>query len=256
MRAAAQSLPSRPERSLLPALIVILAFAIAQPATARAQTAQLHAPQLDTHSLPDPAPASPMAAITGAAPSVPSGPLNLRERFIFGAHASFGPTAFIIPALGAGFAMVDPPSHYPRDWKDGAPAFGRNYGAQFGTDGVAALTRFATAAIDREDPRYYPSSLSNPLHRVAHAIAFSIIDRNSSGHRTLALSNFTGAASGGFVGMAWEPDGFNDPTHALQRGEIQFATFAGHNLLLEFAPELGNGLHKLHLFRPKDSNTP
>jgi hypothetical protein len=152
--------------------------------------------------------------------------------------------------------MVHPPNGYPHDWSDGPGAFGRIYGAEFGSNAVGGFAHFTTAAIDREDPRYYPSATPNVARRVVHALLFTIADRSDSGNRTFALSNFTGAIASGFAGMAWEPDGFNDATHALQRSRIQFAIYGGRNLMLEFTPELARGLQKLHLVHAKPPQNP
>jgi hypothetical protein len=167
---------------------------------------------------------------------------------VFSFHANFGPSAFILPALSAGFTMAHPPDAYPRDWKDGWAAFGRNYGSIFGQDTTGGLTHFATAAIDGEDPRYYPSTSNSYGRRVAHAVAFTFVNRSNRGGRAFALSNFVDASSAGFAGNLWEPDGYNDPTHALQRSEIQFAKLVGKNLALEFTPEFTRIYQKI---RPK-----
>ena len=47
--------------------------------------------------------------------------------------------------------------------------------------------------------------------------------------------------------MAFYPDGFNDLTHAYQRAAIETTTFASHNLIAEFSPEIVRILHKLHI---------
>jgi hypothetical protein len=54
----------------------------------------------------------------------------------------------------------------------------------------------------------------------------------------LALSNFVGAAAGGFVGNTYLPNGFNDVTHAGQRATMRFGTLAAGNLFREFAPQM------------------
>jgi len=166
-------------------------------------------------------------------------------------HATFGPLAFVVPALGASYTMVRPPNNYPRDWSDGPAAYARNYGAEFGSNTAGGLTQFAAAAILHEDPRYYPSIDHRFPHRVLHAITFTVVNHSDSGNRTFAFSNFAGAGAAGFMGNLWEPDGFNNPSHALERASIDMATYAGHNLLLEFSPELTRGLIKLHLVRPR-----
>jgi hypothetical protein len=82
-----------------------------------------------------------------------------------------------------------------------------------------------------------------------HALAFTAADRSDSGRRSIAVSNFAGAAAGGFVGMAFQPAGFNDVTHAGQRATVEFSVYAGRNVLAEFSPELRRAGHRLHLSR-------
>jgi hypothetical protein len=53
-----------------------------------------------------------------------------------------------------------------------------------------------------------------------------------------ALSNFVGAAAGGFVGNAYLPSGFNNLTHAGQRATLRLGFAAGGNLFREFAPQM------------------
>ena len=55
-------------------------------------------------------------------------PLTAEGKFSVYVHRTFGPPALILPAFGASLSMLNPPSHYPREWKDGAQAFGRHYG--------------------------------------------------------------------------------------------------------------------------------
>jgi hypothetical protein len=177
----------------------------------------------------------------------PTGTLTLGERFHLEAHTSLGVPAFIIPAGGALLNMAHPPDNYPREWRDGGGAFGRLYGAEFARHTTGGFTHFAVAAIDREDPRYYPSTGGNFARRTAHALLFTVVDRNTAGHRTLAISNLAGSMAAGSVGMAFYPDGFNDFTHAYQHASIELTSFATHNLIAEFSPEIVRALHKMHV---------
>ena len=171
----------------------------------------------------------------------------MRERFLLQAHTTFGPIAFLSPAGEAAITMAHPPDHYPREWRDGAGAFGRNYGSELGRHTAGGLTHFATAWVDGEDARYFRSTSSNPGRRFVHAMLFTIVDRTNSGRRTLALSNFAGSTAAGFVGNLWEPDGFNDTTHALQRSALEFGTFGGANIFAEFSPDLSHLMRKMHI---------
>jgi hypothetical protein len=177
----------------------------------------------------------------------PTGTLTLGERFHLQFHSTLGVSGFVIPAGDALVDMARPPKDYPREWRDGGAAFGRLYGAEFARHTTAGFTHFAVAAIDREDPRYFPSPGGNYARRAAHAIIFTIVDRSTSGHRTLAVSNLAGGMAAGSVGIYIYPHGYNDFTHAYQRGAIEVGSFGSHNLIAEFSPEIVRVLHKLHV---------
>jgi len=173
--------------------------------------------------------------------------LSFGDKFTIYAHQTFGPPALILPAFRAGMGMANPTSHYPREWKDGAGAFGRLYG-----DSVAAVTsqrtaRFLTGVALHEDPRYVRSNSKNPLMRTMHAVAFTFVDKTDSGRNTIAFSNFAGAAAGGFVGRAYLPHGYNDLTHAEQRMTMQFTSIAIQNIAAEFQPQWGPIVRKLRI---------
>jgi hypothetical protein len=172
--------------------------------------------------------------------------LNFGEKFRYFAHRSFGAGAFFSPLFTAGPGMANAHAHYPKQWRQGAAAFGRLYGDALAFQTAAQTSRFLTGAALHEDPRYSRSTIHNPLIRTMHAIVFTAFDKSDSGHTTLALSNFVGAASAGFVGNAYLPRGYNDTSHAVTRTGIAFGSFAFTNLTVEFSPELrriGRGLH-------------
>jgi hypothetical protein len=154
----------------------------------------------------------------------------------------FNPSALTAPAFRAGIRMANPPgkgaTQYPPEWRQGAEALGRNYGDAFAERVSFQTARFVTGAITREDPRYLPSTSRNIFSRSIHAVSFSFVDRSDFGHRMPALSNFVGAAAGGFVGNSYLPAGFNDVTHAGQRATLRFGFAAGGNLFREFAPQM------------------
>jgi hypothetical protein len=174
-------------------------------------------------------------------------PLTMQDKFLIYAHKSFGPPAVILPAFGAGLGMLNPPSKYPNDWKDGASAFGRNYGYRLADRTSRNTAQFLAGALLHEDPRYLRSTSSNPLVRTVHALAFTIFDKTDSGRTTFAASNFASAAAGGFVGMGILPDGYNDVTHAEQHMASEFLQIGIGNILTEFEPQWGPWAKKLRI---------
>jgi hypothetical protein len=174
-------------------------------------------------------------------------PMTIQDKFLIYAHKSFGPPALILPAFGAGLGMINPPSKYPKEWKDGAGAFGRNYGYRLADRTSRDTAQFLTGALLREDPRYLRSTSTNPLARTVHALAFTIFDKTDSGRTTFAASNFAAAAAGGFVGMGILPHGYNDITHAEQHMASEFLQIGIGNVLTEFEPQWGPWAKKLRI---------
>jgi hypothetical protein len=180
-------------------------------------------------------------------PGLTRSPLTIHDKFNIYVHKSFGPPAVILPALGAGLGMLNPPSKYPKEWKDGADAFGRNYGYRVADHTSRNTAQFLTAALLREDPRYLRSTSANPFVRTVHALAFTIFDKTDHGRTTFAASNFASAAAGGFVGMGILPDGYNDATHAEQRMASEFLQIGLGNVITEFEPQWGPCAKKLRI---------
>jgi hypothetical protein len=192
--------------------------------------------------------ADPPPASVGIDPVLPQTP-TVRNGIAFGdkvhyylTETYFNPSALTAPAFRAGLRMANPPgkdaTQYPSEWRQGGEAFGRNYGDAIAERVSFQTARFATGVITREDPHYVPSSSRSVFARSIHAISFTFVDHSTSGHPMPAISNFVGAAAGGFVGNAYLPAGFNDVTHAGQRATLRFGFAAAGNLFREFAPQM------------------
>ena len=177
----------------------------------------------------------------------PAGPISVGGKFKLLVEPQFGPRAFLLTAFRTGIRVAKAPNGLPHDWHDGAGGYGRLYGDSFARNGAQGIARFSTAVVLHEDPRYRRSESTLVLARFSHALMFTFVDKTDSGHTTLAVSNFAGAAANGFLGNAYLPPGFDDLTHAGQRSTEALAGLAGQNLLIEFAPDLGRALKKLHI---------
>src|SRR5579863_7801958 len=92
-------------------------------------------------------------AASGLGAQTPSGVQGFHEKFMDYAVIGAGPRALAGPAFTAAFRMLDAPETYPRAWKDGPGAFGRNYGDALARHGARRTSRFAAAAILHEDFR-------------------------------------------------------------------------------------------------------
>ena len=177
----------------------------------------------------------------------PVGPIGVDGKFKLLVEPQFGPRALFTTAFRTGIRMAKAPNGLPYDWHDGAEGYGHLYGDSFARNGAEGIARFTTAIVLHEDPRYRRSESTFVPARFSHALMFTFVDKTDGGHTTLAVSNFAGAAANGFLGNAYLPPGFNDVTHTGQRGTYALAGLAGQNVLIEFAPELGRALKRLHI---------
>ena len=168
------------------------------------------------------------------------------DKFKYLVEPAFGPRSLLTNSFSTGIRMANPPGRYPHEWRAGAEAFGRGYGDSFARTGAESIARFSTSVLLHEDPRYWRSESNFLPARLGHALVFTLVDRTDGGHPTIAMSNFTGAAAGGFIGNAYLPAGFDNLTHAGQRSAIVFGGMAGQNVLHEFSPEIGQFLKKIH----------
>ncbi len=201
---------------------------------------------------PDRQPPVPAAGDPLYAPVVTRrGPQSLHERFMDYAIVTVGPRSLFVPPAYAAIRMADPPGAYPRDWRLGAGAFGRNYGSALASRTSLETGRFLTGALLHEDYRYRASTSKNPLVRSLHALAFTFVDKSDSEHNRIAFANFVGAGASGFVGNLYLPAGFNDFSHAETRTAIAFGGFAAQNLLREFTPELLKATRQWHTPFPR-----
>jgi hypothetical protein len=158
------------------------------------------------------------------------------------------PATFTSSAFWAAARMADPPKQYPREWRQGAKAFGRNYGDQLAEYVGFSTAQTLTGIITTEDLRYVPSKSHNALARSFHALAFTFVDRSNASHPMPALSNFVGAAAGGFLANAYLHSGFNNTTHAGQRATILLGGAAAGNLYQEFEPQIPKPVRVIFMF--------
>ena len=174
-------------------------------------------------------------------------PLNVKGKLRYFAVESFRPGIYPVAAFYDGLTMASPPKAYPPEWRQGFPAFARNYGDFMASWASVQGGKFVAASVLHEDPRYFMSSNKNFFARVTHAVRYAVIDRSDSGRPRLAVANMAGALAGGFVGNAYLPAPYANTSRALRRSALALAGFVTSNLADEFHPEIHKLARKFHL---------
>jgi len=228
-----------------------------QGTQAQSSSAPEAAQTQDQQAHPQPAPSPSTDKKKGTAPSADqsstvgdpatSGPLNVNGKLRYFAVESFRPGIYPVAAFYDGLTMASPPKAYPPEWRQGFPAFARNYGDFMVSWASLQGGKFVAASILHEDPRYFTSTNKNFFARVANAVRYTVIDRSDSGHPRLAVANVAGALAGGFVGNAYLPDPYANASRGFRRSAIGLTGFVTSNLADEFHPEIHRLARKFHL---------
>ena len=162
---------------------------------------------------------------------------------------AFGPYPIVGAALAAGINQGD---NTPPEWKQGAEAYGKRFGSDFGIAGITTTTRYALAAAFREDTLYYRCQCKGVLPRLSHAIISTFsARRGDNGHRVFSMAAVVAPYAGTMTAVyGWYPDRYS-AKDALRMGNYSLLGYVGGNIALEF---LYDGPHSLlsriHLNNP------
>ena len=187
------------------------------------------------------APAHPLARQGASAlPEVPS-------RFHTWLDESIGPRALVVTAIPATVKIASPPDRYPPEWRQGQQGAARNFGDALASSISMQTARQSLAAVLHEDTRYRPSGRHNFFGRLSSAVADTFVYKSQGRIITPNVTNFAGAAAGGYVTRLYLPPGFNDMSHANTRMAYQFGTIVVTNVFQEFGRSLYMFSHKTHI---------
>jgi hypothetical protein len=151
-----------------------------------------------------------------------------------------GPYPIIGAALAAGINQAD---NTPPEWRQGAEAYGKRFGSNFGIAAISTTTRYALAEALGEDTLYYRCECKGVFPRLGHAmISTFTARRGDDGHRVFSIPALVSPYVGTTAAVyAWYP-GRYDVKDAFRMGNYSLLGYAGANVALEF---LFGGPHSL-----------
>lgn len=177
---------------------------------------------------------------TGVAPSeehsvVPARRLTLDERLHIYTHSLTSLESVLGPAFGA---AVNQARNEPPEWGQGTDAYAVRFASGYGRMLIGHTIRFGVAALDHEDPRFYPSGKTGFWPRTKSAVVHVFIAPTDSGGEIPAFSRFAAIYGAAFISNAWYPSSRADTYHALLRGSTALSANIGWNVLKEFWPDI------------------
>src|SRR5258708_6394274 len=139
----------------IPLLLFVIVALAAAPVLAKAQSS----------SSPPDSPGA-VAKATPAQPDLTYTRPTAKTRLHNYVFDMIGPYPILGAALSAGINQAD---KTPPEWKQGAEAYGKRFGSNFGIASVSTTTRYALAAAFREDTLYYRCECKGFFPRLSHA---------------------------------------------------------------------------------------
>jgi hypothetical protein len=174
-------------------------------------------------------------AETSIAPLQTSLPLDWQGKLRFHAEAAYGPWSLLGIGAYAGFLQV---INSPREWGQGADAYGERFGSTLGWAGIHGALAFGLDSTLHEDPRYYRSTGTGFWRRSGHVLRGTLLTRTDSGGETVSVWRIGSAYGAAFLSNTWYPPRLDNPRYGLEDGSVTLGFGFVSNLALEFWPDV------------------
>ncbi len=168
-------------------------------------------------------------------------PMTPKERFAFYLRRTYGIESIFESAAGAGIDQAD---NTPKEWKQGAEAYGDRFGSLYAVHVIRGTLEYGASAALREDNRYVRSRETGFCKRSRHAIASTVIARDEAGHKHFAYSRFGSAAGAAFISRLWQPRSTDSAGDAAEQFGFTIGVDVGGNLVREFWPDVKQHFRK------------
>ena len=166
-----------------------------------------------------------------------------KAKLQFHSKKAYGPLAIVgFAAYAAALQKFDS----PKEWGQGAAAYGKRFASAVGWAGIHGTLAFGLDSTLHQDPRYYRSGGTGFWRRAAHAVRGTILTRTDTGGETLSTWRLGSDYGAAFLSNMWYPDRLNTPRQGFIRGSVTLGFDLAGNLGAEFWPDI-----KSKVFRQK-----
>src|SRR5215467_6839604 len=166
-------------------------------------------------------------------------PLTQQQRTQIYLKTMINPFGYIKAGLSAG---IDQWNDSPKEWGQGASAYGKRYANILGQYSIQRTVTFGLSSLLHEDNRYFNSGKSGFWPRTKYALESGILARHDNGRRYISLSQLGGVAAGAFLSRTWLPPSQNSPGDAAVSFGITMGGNIGFGVVKEFLPDLGRAM--------------
>jgi hypothetical protein len=165
--------------------------------------------------------------------------LDVIGKLHFHAESAYAPLAIMGLAVSAGILQED---SAPKEWGQGASAYGKRFGSAVAWSGIHNALAFGLDSTLHQDPRYFRSGEAGFWRRAGHALRGTILTRTDSGGETLSAWRIGSAYGAAFLSHQWYPDRLNTARLGFIQGSVTLGFGLASNLGSEFWPDIKSKL--------------
>ena len=161
--------------------------------------------------------------------------LSMTAKFHFHAENVYSPLAIAGTAAYAGILQAD---GAPKEWGQGAGAYGKRFASTIAWSGIHSALAFGLDSTLKQDPRYHRSGATGFWRRSRHALRETILTRTDSGREKLSTWRIGSAYGAAYLSNQWYPDRLNTARLGFIQGTVTLGFDLVSNLGTEFWPDL------------------
>lgn len=176
-----------------------------------------------------------LCAIPVVALSQPVVPLDVVGKLNFHTQSIGSPLSL---AESAAYAGIIQGLDTPREWGQGADAYGKRLASTLGASAIHGALAFGLDSALHQDPRYFRSHDTSFWRRTAHAFRGTILTHTDRGGETLSTWRLSSDYGAAFLSNEWYPHRLNTVRLGALQGSLHLGFDFVSNLGSEFWPDV------------------
>ena len=165
----------------------------------------------------------------------PEKPLTVQGKFNFHVGQMASP---LFPVEMAASAAILQELDTPREWGQGAGAYGKRFVSTTGASALRYVFAFGLDSTLHEDPRYRRSGRGNLFVRLGHAGRETFVTRTDDGGTHFSTWRFGSAFGAAYLSNQWYPDRLNTVASGFEQGAATIGLDLLQNIGREFWPDI------------------
>jgi hypothetical protein len=161
--------------------------------------------------------------------------LDVTGKLLYHGESTYSPSALLGIAAYAGVLQE---FNAPKEWGQGAGAYGKRFGSTLAWSGIHSALAFGLDSTLHQDPRYFRSQETGFWRRTKHALRGTFLTRTDSGGETVSTWRIGSAYGAAFLSNEWYPDRLNTVRWGLIQGSMTLGFGFVSNVGSEFWPDI------------------